>query len=228
MGTRCHILLIMKYPMKLFPMSQHFSTWCSVSSTKSSWKYKEQQEVMQGRRLMSFISHNRPVGASTAGATSAARAETLFQGNNIIIFILENLQMQLTWPRKRWTHSMPPSLLRVHILVHVAQVIHIKLEDVVDLPTEPYHPQCIQFSYWCFREDQFYTQELPGFMVKTLAMASLPGWYRFRVLPYVLKTKVGNGNWERWEWDGHRIETRKVSSAVQSTKVLRDSWKSKV
>lgn len=61
-----------------------------------SQQYKEQLEVMQGRRLMSFISHNRPVGASMASVTSAARAETLFQDNNIIIFILENLQMQLT------------------------------------------------------------------------------------------------------------------------------------
>ena len=45
---------------------------------------------------------------------------------------------------------MPPSLLTTTrdshpgIYPRVAQVTPIKLEDVVDLPTEPYHPQCIQ------------------------------------------------------------------------------------
>jgi len=56
---------------------------------------------MQGRRLMSFISHTRPVGASTAGATSIARAETLFQDNNINVFVLENLQNAIHMTQKK-------------------------------------------------------------------------------------------------------------------------------
>jgi len=42
----------------------------------------------------------------------------------------------------------------------------IKLEDVVDLPREPYHTQCTGPL-----EHLLYMQELPGFVVQNLAMA---------------------------------------------------------
>ena len=58
--------------------------------------------------------------------------------------------MQLTWFGSRQTYSTPPSLLTTARDLHlgsypcVVQVTPIKLEDVVDLRTEPYHPQCIR------------------------------------------------------------------------------------
>jgi len=60
--------------------------------------------------------------------------------------------MQLTWFRSMWTISTPPSLLTTTrdphpgraTVCYITQGTPTKLENVVDLPTEPYHLQHIQ------------------------------------------------------------------------------------